>query len=157
MNLSFSMFPNFYLSRRNEMWSLFLPQFNLDQTAFCRNEFVYRNLSVKSYTRSLAHESIKCSYWDGAVRLYYAAMRNSLKNCSCTRPIVCNIWLKVDLVWSNCRRFTYHKEMNTTNMTFAAPSLQLRLNTFFHSYWIRIQRASFKQVFEIILSNWNFF
>ena len=82
MNLSFSMFPNFYLSRRNEMWSLFLPQFNLDQTAFCRNEFVYRNLSVKSCTRSLAHASIKCSYWDGAVRLYNAAMRNSLKNCS---------------------------------------------------------------------------
>ena len=50
-----------------------------------------------------------------------------------TWPIVCNIWLKVDLVWSNCRRFTYHKEMNTINMTFTAPSLQVRSNAF-HSY-----------------------
>ena len=57
-----------------------------------------------------------------------------LKTVPLTRPIICNIWLKVDLVCSNCRRFTYHKEMNTTNMTFAAPSLQVRSNTSFHSY-----------------------
>ena len=50
-----------------------------------------------------------------------------------TWPIVCNIWLKVDLVWSNCRRFTYHKEMNTINMTFTSPSLRVRSNAF-HSY-----------------------
>ena len=57
-----------------------------------------------------------------------------LKTIPLTQHIECHIWLKVDLVWSNCRRFTYHKEMNTTNMTFASPSLQLRLDTFFRSY-----------------------
>ena len=57
-----------------------------------------------------------------------------LKTIPLTQHIECHIWLKVDLVWSNCRRFTYHKEMNTTNMTFAAPSLQVRSNTSFHSY-----------------------
>ena len=52
--------------------------------------------------------------------------------------------------------FIYHKEMITTSMTFAAPSLQLRSNTLFHSYEFDWQKASFKQVFEIILSNRNF-
>ena len=64
--------------------------------------------------------------------------RHRAPQCLKTMPlawhIVSHITLKVDLVWPKCSRSIYHKEMYTTNMTFAAPSLQLRSNTFFHSY-----------------------
>ena len=66
-------------------------------------------------------------------------------NVPLTWYIVCHISLKVDLVWSNCRRFTYHKEMNTTNMTFATPSHKFRSNTFFHSYELEYRKPDFKQ------------
>ena len=104
---------------------MLLSHFNLDQTPFCKNEFVYRKPVSRKLHPIISPCKYEMFYRKGAVHLYHAAMRHSVKK---TTP------LKVDLVWSNCSRFIYHKEMNTTNMTFAAPSLQLRSNTFFHSY-----------------------
>ena len=46
--------------------------------------------------------------------------------------------------------------MNTTKMTFAAPSLQLRSNTFFHGDEFKYRKPDFKQMFEIIHSDRNF-
>ena len=104
---------------------MLLSHFNLDQTPFCKNEFVYRKPVSRKLHPIISPCKYEMFYRKGAVHLYHAAMHHSVKK---TTP------LKVDLVWSNCSRFIYHKEMNTTNMTFAAPSLQLRSNTFFHSY-----------------------
>lgn len=126
---------------------MLLSHFNLDQTPFCKNEFVYRKPVSRKLQPIISPCKYEMFYRKGAVHLYHAVMRHSVKK---TTP------LKVDLVWSNCSRFIYHKEMNTTSMTFAAPSLQLRSNTLFHSYEFDWQKASFKQVFEIILSNRNF-
>ena len=109
----------------SEICPLLLSHFNLDQTPFCKNEFVYGKPVRRKLHPIISPCKYEMFYRKGAVHLYHAAMRHSVKK---TTP------LKVDLVWSNCSRFIYHKEMNTTNMTFAAPSLQLRSNTFFHSY-----------------------
>ena len=114
------------------------------------------NLSVESCTRSSAHANMKCSIGKKLSIYITPPCATVLKTMPLAWHIVSHITLKVDLVWSNCSRFIYHKEMNTTSMTFAAPSLQLRSNTFFHSYEFEWQKASFKQVFEIILSNRNF-
>ena len=92
------------------------------------------NLSVESCTRSLAHANMKCSIGKKLSIYITPPCATVLKTMLLSWHIVRHITLKVDLVWSNCSRFIYHKEMNTTNMTFAAPSLQLRSNTFFHSY-----------------------
>ena len=114
------------------------------------------NLSVESCTRSLAHANMKCSIGKKLSIYITPPCATVLKTLPLAWHIVSHITLKVDLVWPKCSRSIYHKEMYTTNMTFAAPSLQLRSNTFFHSYEFEWQKASFKQVFEIILSNRNF-
>ena len=128
MNLSFSMFPTFNLSRRNK-YPKYVLCFSLTSIwikhLFAKMNSYIGNLSVESCTRSLAHANMKCSIGKELSIYITPPCATVLKK---TTP------LKVDLVWSNCRRFIYHKEMNTTNMTFTAPSLQLRSNTFFHSY-----------------------
>ena len=128
MNLSFSMFPTFNLSRRNK-YPKYVLCFSLTSIwikhLFAKMNSYIGNLSVESCTRSLAHANMKCSIGK-ELSIYITP--------SCATVLKKTTPLKVDLVWSNCRRFIYHKEMNITNMTFAAPSLQLRSNIFFHSY-----------------------
>ena len=137
MNLSFSMFPTFNLSRRNK-YPKYVLCFSLTSIwikhLFAKMNSYMENLSVESCTRSLAHANMKCSIGKKLSIYITPPCATVLKTMPLSWHIVRHITLKVDLVWSNCSRFIYHKEMNTTNMTFAAPSLQLRSNTFFHSY-----------------------
>ena len=137
MNLSFSMFPTFNLSRRNK-YPKYVPCFSLTSIwikhLFAKMNSYMENLSVESCTRSLAHANMKCSIGKKLSIYITPPCATVLKTMLLSWHIARRITLKVDLVWSNCSRFIYHKEMNTTNMTFAAPSLQLRSNTFFHSY-----------------------
>ena len=159
MNLSFSMVPTFNLSWRNKYLKYVLC-FSLTSIwikhLFAKMNSYMENLSVESCTRSLAHANMKCSIGKKLSIYITPPCAIVFKTMPLSWHIVSHITLKVDLVWSNCSRFIYHKEMNTTSMTFAAPSLQLRSNTLFHSYEFDWQKASFKQVFEIILSNRNF-
>ena len=137
MNLSFSMFPTFNLSRRNK-YPKYVLCFSLTSIwikhLFAKMNSYMENLSVESCTRSWAHANMKCSIGKKLSIYITPPCATVLKTMPLSWHIVRHITLKVDLVWSNCSRFIYHKEMNTTNMTFAAPSLQLRSNTFFHSY-----------------------
>ena len=137
MNLSFSMFPTFNLSWRNK-YPKYVLCFSLTSIwikhLFAKMNSYMENLSVESCTRSLAHANMKCSIGKKLSIYITPPCATVLKTMPLSWHIVRHITLKVDLVWSNCSRFIYHKEMNTTNMTFAAPSLQLRSNTFFHSY-----------------------
>ena len=137
MNLSFSMFPTFNLSRRNK-YPKYVLCFSLTSIwikhLFAKMNSYMENLSVESCTRSLAHANMKCSIGKKLSIYITPPCAIVFKTMPLSWHIVSHITLKVDLVWSNCSRFIYHKEMNTTNMTFAAPSLQLRSNTFFHSY-----------------------
>ena len=137
MNLSFSMFPTFNLSWRNK-YPKYVLCFSLTSIwikhLFAKMNSYMENLSVESCTRSLAHANMKCSIGKKLSIYITPPCAIVFKTMPLSWHIVSHITLKVDLVWSNCSRFIYHKEMNTTNMTFAAPSLQLRSNTFFHSY-----------------------
>ena len=137
MNLSFSMVPTFNLSWRNKYLKYVLC-FSLTSIwikhLFAKMNSYMENLSVESCTRSLAHANMKCSIGKKLSIYITPPCAIVFKTMPLSWHIVSHITLKVDLVWSNCSRFIYHKEMNTTNMTFAAPSLQLRSNTFFHSY-----------------------
>ena len=137
MNLSFSMVPTFNLSWRNKYLKYVLC-FSLTSIwikhLFAKMNSYMENLSVESCTRSLAHANMKCSIGKKLSIYITPPCATVLKTMLLSWHIVRHITLKVDLVWSNCSRFIYHKEMNTTSMTFAAPSLQLRSNTFFHSY-----------------------
>ena len=137
MNLSFSMFPTFNLSRRNK-YPKYVLCFSLTSIwikhLFAKMNSYMENLSVESCTRSLAHANMKCSIGKKLSIYITPPCAIVFKTMPLSWHIVSHITLKVDLVWSNCSRFIYHKEMNTTSMTFAAPSLQLRSNTFFHSY-----------------------
>ena len=137
MNLSFSMVPTFNLSWRNKYLKYVLC-FSLTSIwikhLFAKMNSYMENLSVESCTRSWAHANMKCSIGKKLSIYITPPCATVLKTMPLSWHIVRHITLKVDLVWSNCSRFIYHKEMNTTSMTFAAPSLQLRSNTFFHSY-----------------------
>ena len=137
MNLSFSMVPTFNLSWRNKYLKYVLC-FSLTSIwikhLFAKMNSYMENLSVESCTRSLAHANMKCSIGKKLSIYITPPCAIVFKTMPLSWHIVSHITLKVDLVWSNCSRFIYHKEMNTTSMTFAAPSLQLRSNTFFHSY-----------------------
>ena len=137
MNLSFSMVPTFNLSWRNKYLKYVLC-FSLTSIwikhLFAKMNSYMENLSVESCTRSWAHANMKCSIGKKLSIYITPPCATVLKTMLLSWHIVRHITLKVDLVWSNCSRFIYHKEMNTTSMTFAAPSLQLRSNTFFHSY-----------------------
>ena len=137
MNLSFSMVPTFNLSWRNKYLKYVLC-FSLTSIwikhLFAKMNSYMENLSVESCTRSLAHANMKCSIGKKLSICITPPCAIVFKTMPLSWHIVSHITLKVDLVWSNCSRFIYHKEMNTTSMTFAAPSLQLRSNTFFHSY-----------------------
>ena len=137
MNLSFSMVPTFNLSWRNKYLKYVLC-FSLTSIwikhLFAKMNSYMENLSVESCTRSLAHANMKCSIGKKLSIYITPPCAIVFKTMPLSWHIVSHITLKVDLDWSNCSRFIYHKEMNTTSMTFAAPSLQLRSNTFFHSY-----------------------
>ena len=137
MNLSFSMVPTLNLSWRNKYLKYVLC-FSLTSIwikhLFAKMNSYMENLSVESCTRSLAHANMKCSIGKKLSIYITPPCAIVFKTMPLSWHIVSHITLKVDLVWSNCSRFIYHKEMNTTSMTFAAPSLQLRSNTFFHSY-----------------------
>ena len=137
MNLSFSMVPTFNLSWRNKYLKYVLC-FSLTSIwikhLFAKMNSYMENLSVESCTRSWAHANMKCSIGKKLSIYITPPCAIVFKTMPLSWHIVSHITLKVDLVWSNCSRFIYHKEMNTTSMTFAAPSLQLRSNTFFHSY-----------------------
>ena len=137
MNLSFSMVPTFNLSWRNKYLKYVLC-FSLTSIwikhLFAKMNSYMENLSVESCTRSLAHANMKCSIGKKLSIYITPPCAIVFKTMPLSWHIVSHITLKVDLVWSNCSRFIYHKEMNTTSMTFAAPSLQLRSNTFFQSY-----------------------
>ena len=137
MNLSFSMVPTFNLSWRNKYLKYVLC-FSLTSIwikhLFAKMNSYMENLSVESCTWSLAHANMKCSIGKKLSIYITPPCATVLKTLPLAWHIVRHITLKVDLVWSNCSCFIYHKEMNTTSMTFAAPSLQLRSNTFFHSY-----------------------
>ena len=137
MNLSFSMVPTFNLSWRNKYLKYVLC-FSLTSIwikhLFAKMNSYMENLSVESCTWSLAHANMKCSIGKKLSIYITPPCATVLKTLPLAWHIVRHITLKVDLVWSNFSCFIYHKEMNTTSMTFAAPSLQLRSNTFFHSY-----------------------
>ena len=140
----------------SEICHLLLSHFNLDQTLFCKNEFVYGKPVRRKLHPIISPCKYEMFYWKEAVHLYHAAVRHSVKNYASCLAHCEPHYTESRSGWPKCSRSIYHKEMYTTNMTFAAPSLQLRSNTFFHSYEFDWQKASFKQVFEIILSNRNF-
>ena len=148
MNLSFSMVPTFNLSWRNKYLKYVLC-FSLTSIwikhLFAKMNSYMENLSVESCTRSLAHANMKCSIGKKLSIYITPPCAIVFKTMPLSWHIVSHITLKVDLVWSNCSRFIYHKEMNTTNMTFAAPSLQLRSNTFFHSYEFEYRKPVLKR------------